>query len=167
MQRSQFGDARGQFASRQAPQVPFNGWPEVAANIWNAHDFVREPNATGLSISFDLEPDRIAPKKDFCAQRPKGGPDRLCRLAQKLPFEPDSVPLREPLGFCIRPAARYGDARRAVRAKPQHITSRAPMADETQPDSARADSHRRLRGRAAPALPKWQFKLHEGRKAKA
>src|SRR3954453_10239631 len=116
MQRSQFGDARGEFASSQSPQVPFDGWPQIAANIRNAHDFVRELYATGLSIPFELEADRFAPKKNFCAQRPKGGAVRLRRLAQKLPFEPDGVPLREPLGFCVRTAARYGDSRRAIRA---------------------------------------------------
>jgi hypothetical protein len=80
MPGAQFCDPRRQLQRRHSSQVPFDRGTQVPAEVGNAHNLGRKPDASDAGAAIRFEPDTLAAKKYFRPERPERGPERLGRL---------------------------------------------------------------------------------------
>jgi hypothetical protein len=160
VQRGQFEYTRRQFPRRQLPQMPLDGWAQVAGRIREGHGFATEADPCGLRVDVDFQAHPFSPKEYFRPGRPGYGPGWPQGLPQKLFLKPGNIPLGELLCFRERSAARNSHAGGAVRTEAQDVAPRPPVADEPQPDGPPAGQQPVVLGLGGLLAPKEPFELH-------
>jgi hypothetical protein len=160
VQRGQFEHTRRQFACRQLPQVPLDGWAQVAGRIRERHGFAAEADPCGLLVDVGFQTHPFSSKEYFRPGRPGLGPGWPQGLPKELSLDPGSIPLRKLLCFRKRSATRNSYAGGAVGTEAQDVAPRPPVADEPQSHGPPASQQPVVLGLGGLLPPKEPFELH-------